>query len=288
MLFKDLFPSPQPLIACIHLLPLPGSPRYGGTMRQVYDTALAEAEMFTRYAVDGLIVENFRDMPFYPRRLPAETVAALATVTRDIVKAVRLPVGVNALRNDAQAALAIATAAEAAFIRVNVHMGAVVADQGLVQGTSHATLRLRAALRSSVLILADVGVKHATPLADRGLVTETRDVTERGLVDAIIVSGDATGEATNPDDLDLVRQHTTLPVLLGSGATPDNLPHVFTRVDGLIVGSYFKHHGKADNLVQESRVKAFAEALRALRNTARTRDSRATRGGRVRYADTST
>jgi len=196
MTFQDLFPSLQPLIACIHLLPLPGSPRYGGTMRQVYDTALAEAEIFTRYAVDGLIVENFRDMPFYPRRLPAETVAALAT--------------------------------------------------------------------------------------------ETRDVTERGLVDAIIVSGDATGEATNPDDIDLVRQHTTLPVLLGSGATPDNLPHVFAKVDGLIVGSYFKHHGKADNLVQESRVKAFAEALRALRNTARTRDSRATRGGRVRYADTST
>jgi len=267
MAFKDLFPSPKPLIACIHLLPLPGSPRYAGTMRAVYDTALAEAAIFARYGIDGLIVENFRDMPFYPHNLPVETLAALAAVTREIVKAVQVPVGVNALRNDAQAAMAIATVTEADFMRVNVHMGAVVADQGIIEGTSHATLRLRAALRSHVLIFADAGVKHATPLvAARGLATETRDLTERGLADAIIVSGDYTGEATKSEDIDLVRQHTTLPVLVGSGATPDNLPLMYAKVDGLIVGSYFKRDGRADNLVQEARVKAFTEALRALRH----------------------
>jgi hypothetical protein len=265
MAFKDLFTAPKPLLACIHLLPLPGAPRYAGTMRTVYETALAEAEIFTRYAVDGLIVENFRDMPFYPHQLPAETIAALAAVTREIVRAVPVPVGVNALRNDALAAMAIATTTEAAFIRVNVHMGAVVADQGIIEGASHATLRLRAALRSPVLIFADVDVKHATPLADWGLATETRDLTERGLVDAIIVSGDATGAVTRPEDVDLVRQHTSLPVLIGSGATPDYLPHVYAKVDGLIVGSYFKKDGKADNLVEEARVKAFTEAVRTLR-----------------------
>lgn len=266
MAFQDLFTTLKPLIACIHLLPLPGSPLYAGSMRAVYDTALSEAAIFARYAVDGLIIENFRDIPFYPRQLPPETLAALAAVTREIVQTVQMPVGVNALRNDAQAAMAIATATEADFIRVNVHMGAVVADQGILEGTSHATLRLRAALHSHVLIFADAGVKHATPLvAARGLATETRDLTERGLVDAIIVSGDYTGEATRPEDLDLVRQHTTLPVLIGSGATPDNLPRVYAKVDGLIVGSYFKQDGRADNLVQEARVKAFTEALHALR-----------------------
>src|SRR5215470_3429697 len=141
MAFRDLFTSPKPLIACIHLMPLPGSPRYAGTMREVYDIALAEAEIFAQYPIDGLIVENFRDMPFYPHALPAETIAALAAVTREIVQTAHVPVGVNALRNDAQAALAIATATEADFMRVNVHMGAVVADQGMIQGTSHETLR---------------------------------------------------------------------------------------------------------------------------------------------------
>ncbi len=266
MAFNDLFTLPKPLIACIHLLPLPGSPRYAGTMQEVYETALAEVDIFSRYPIDGLIVENFRDMPFYPHKLPAETIAALAAVTREIVKATQVPVGVNALRNDALAALAIATATEAAFMRVNVHMEAVVADQGIIQGASHETLRLRAALRSQVLILADAGVKHATPLADRSLATETRDLTERGLVDAIIVSGDSTGAATSLEDIAIVRQHTTLPILIGSGATPVNLPHVYAHVDGLIVGSYFKKEGKAENLVEESRVKAFTEALSALRN----------------------
>jgi membrane complex biogenesis BtpA family protein len=263
--FKDLFPRPKPLIACIHLLPLPGAPRYAGAMRQVYDTALAEVAILQRYPIDALIVENYRDAPFYPGSIPAETVAALAAVTREIVSVAQVPVGVNALRNDAQAALAIATATEAAFIRVNVHMGAVVSDQGVIQGMSHATLRLRAALRAHVLIFADAGVKHATPLGNRGLAIETRDLTERGLADAIIVSGAFTGEETSVADIDVVRQHTTLPVLLGSGATPENLSNVYATVDGLIVGSAFKKDGKAENLVEETRVKAFLDAMQALR-----------------------
>ena len=118
----------------------------------------------------------------------------------------------------------------------------------------------------TVLIFADASVKHATPLADRGLATEARDLTERGLVDAIIVSGDYTGAPTSPEDIAIVRQHTTLPILIGSGATPDNLPHVYAHVDGLIVGSYFKKAGKAENLVEEARVKKFTDTLRALRH----------------------
>jgi membrane complex biogenesis BtpA family protein len=264
--FTDLFPTRKPVIACVHLLPLPGAPLYQGNMRQIYDTALADVAIFQRYPLDGLIVENFRDVPFYPHHLPPETVAALAAVTREIVGVARVPVGVNALRHDARAALAVATASQAAFIRVNVHMGAVISDQGILQGMSHETLRLRAALRSAVLIFADVGVKHATPLGDRGLGLETRDLSERGMVDAIIVSGVWTGAETSPDDIALVRQHTALPVLLGSGATPENLPRVYDKVDGLIVGSTFKKDGRADNMVEESRVKTFTEARQALEN----------------------
>ncbi len=261
MKFTELFEAPKPLIGCIHLMPLPGSPRYEGRMREVYETALREVEVFKRYSIDGLIVENFRDKPFYPDRIPAETIAALAALTREVVKAANVPVGVNALRNDAQAAVAIATAAEAHFIRVNVHMSAVVSEQGIIQGESHNTLRIRAALRSDVLIFADVGVKHAAPLADRGLAVETKDLADRGLADAIIVSGELTGSETRVEDVEIVRRNTDLPILIGSGATPENLPKVYSKVDGFIVGSYFKKDGKADNLVDGKRVKAFTDAL---------------------------
>lgn len=263
--FNDLFNVSKPLIACIHLLPLPGSPRYTGNMRQVFETALSEAAIFSRYPIDGLIVENFRDVPFYPDQLPPETIAAMAAVTHEVVKTVKMPVGVNALRNDAASAMAIATAAEARFIRVNVHMHTVVSDQGILQGTSHTTLRLRAALRANVLIMADVGVKHATPLGSRDLATETCDVTDRGLADAVIVSGDATGSPTRPADVETVRQHTPLPILIGSGVTPDNLPQLYPKANGMIVGSFFKQDGQADNLVEEHRVKIFTDALQAIR-----------------------
>jgi membrane complex biogenesis BtpA family protein len=234
-------------------------------MQHVYDTSLAEVEIFMRHGIDGLIVENFRDKPFFPGRVPAETIAALASLTREIVKRVNVPVGVNVLRNDAEAAIAIATATGAHFIRVNVHMNAVVSEQGIIEGRSHETLRLRAALRSNALIFADVGVKHAAALADRGLATETKDLAERGLVDAIIVSGELTGAETKTEDIDIVRQNTNLPIVIGSGATPENLHKVYSKVDGIIVGSYFKKDGKGNNLVEEARVKVFSDAMAALR-----------------------
>ena len=242
-------------------MPLPGSPRYSGRMTEVYDTALSEVEIFKRYPIDGLIIENFRDMPFYPNKLPTETIAAMAAVTREIVNMVQIPVGVNALRNDAQSALAIATATEADFIRVNVHMDAVVSDQGIIEGKAHETLRLRVNLKADVLIFADVGVKHSAPLGNRGLAPKTRDLTERGLADAVIVSGEATGSETHTEDIDIVRENTDLPVLIGSGVTPENLAKVYSKVDGLIVGSTFKKDGKADNFVEESRVKAFSDKI---------------------------
>lgn len=97
------------------------------------------------------------------------------------------------------------------------------------------------------------------------MATETKDLAERGLVDAIIVSGERTGAETKTEDLNIVRQNTSLPLLIGSGATPENLHTVCSKVDGLIVGSYFKKNGNSDNFVDENRVKAFSEAMERLK-----------------------
>lgn len=255
--FHNLFGAGKPLIGVLHLLPLPGAPLYDGAMQKVYDRALAELEIFKRHKLDSVIVENFRDMPYFPGRVPPETVAAMAVVSREIVRAADMPVGVNVLRSDGEAAVAVAVASGAHYVRVNVHMGAVVADQGLVQGSSPFSVRLRSALKSTVLIFADVGVKHAAPLAGRTLDIETRDLAERGLADAIIVSGERTGLETSRADIDQVRAATSLPILVGSGATPDNIDRVMPTVNGLIVGSYFKKDGAGHNFVDEGRVEQF-------------------------------
>ncbi len=153
---------------------------------------------------------------------------------------------------------------QADFIRVNVHMNAVVSEQGIIEGVSHETLRLRAKLKSNVLIFADVGVKHAAPLASRGLAIESKDLCNRGLADAIIVSGELTGSETSPEALEQVKASVDVPILIGSGATPQNLHKIYNNADGIIVGSYFKDNGIGENQVEEQRVVAFMQAYQSL------------------------
>jgi len=201
-------------------------------------------------------------VPFTKSAVPPETVAAMAAVSREVVRAAGMPIGINVLRSDGEAAIAIAAASGAHYVRVNVHMGAVVADQGIVQGSSQFSVRLRGALKSKALIFADVGVKHAAPLAGRSLDIETRDLAERGLADAIIVTGDRTGVETSLQDIEAVRAATTLPLLIGSGATPENIERVLPKVNGLIVGSYFKKDGAGHNFVEEERVERFVRRFK--------------------------
>ncbi len=258
--FEDIFPRRKPLIACIHLQALPGAPLYSGDLKAVYDQAIAETELFAKAGVDALIVENFGDVPFYPDRVPSETVAAMAALCREIVNhAGGMPIGVNVLRNDADAALGIAVAVGAQFIRVNVHNAAALTDQGVIEGRAYATLRKRNNLGAKVLIFADVAVKHAAPIAHIPLDIETRDLSERSLADALIVSGTGTGAATRLEDLAIVKANTHLPVIIGSGTTPETLPSLNQFADGYIVGSHLKVNGVATNAVDPARVNAFVD-----------------------------
>jgi uncharacterized protein len=266
MSLNKIFQVKNPVIGCLHLLALPGAPLYGGNMRAVYDKALEEAGTLSNHGVDGFIVENFRDKPFYPGRVPVETVAALTAVAHEIKRQYTCPLGINVLRNDGEAAVAIATAIEASFIRVNIHGGAIVSEQGIIEGVGHLTMRLRTSLHSDVMVFADVGVKHAAPLADRGLAIETKDTVERCLADAVIVSGELTGSETSAEDVRVVRAATNVPLLIGSGATPENVAKVFNLVSGFIVGSYFKKDGKGSNFVDASRVSVFMREVKKLRD----------------------
>jgi hypothetical protein len=267
MKFSELFSSHKPLIACIHLLALPGSPGYGGSMKKIIETAVQEAEIFSKNGIDGLIVENFRDNPFYPDALPPATVAAMTATTQEVVKVFSGPVGVNALRNDASAALSIAVASGAHFIRVNIHVGAAITDQGIIEGKAHETLRLRKMLNDRILIFADVAVKHASILGNRTIIDETKDLSTRGMADAIIVTGNQTGGEANPDDIKKVKENTTLPVLIGSGITDRNIMKYIGLANGFIVGSYFKKDGIAKNSIEKHRVQRLSATYQSLKQS---------------------
>ncbi|HEX7117270.1 MAG TPA: BtpA/SgcQ family protein [Longimicrobiales bacterium] len=258
-----VFAAERPLVGMVHLAPLPGAPLWGGSMDAVLERAVADARALAAGGFDGVIVENYGDAPFYPARVPPETVAALAVAVREVARAVGLPVGVNVLRNDGPAAVAIAAATGAAFVRVNVHTGAMLADQGWLTGEAHETLRLRSRLGAATAILADVLVKHATPPAGLDPAQAARDAWHRGRADALIVSGAATGAATDPARLRAVRDAVPeAPVWIGSGLTAENAATLLPLADGAIVGSTLMRGGVAGQGVEPDRVRAFMEAVR--------------------------
>lgn len=254
---------PGPVIGVVHLLPLPGSPRYGGRMGPVVARAVADARAYARGGADGLIVENYGDLPFFKEALPPETIAAMACCAAEVRDAAGLPFGVNALRNDARGALGVAAATGAAFVRVNVHAGVCATDQGLVEGRAAETLRVRRLLGAEIAILADVHVKHGVPLGSASIAGAARDLVERAGADAIIVSGTATGEPTDLDDLRAVREAVPDAFLLaGSGVRTETVGEVLGFADAVIVGTALKRGGRTAAPVDPARVLRFTRAAR--------------------------
>ena len=246
----------------VHLLPLPGATRYGGSMQQVLERGVRDAQALAQGGVDGIIVENYGDAPFYPETVPPATISALTLAVAEITRTVALPVGVNVLRNDAAAALSIATVTGAQFIRVNVHTGAMFTDQGWLSGRAFETLRLRTALGSSVAIYADVLVKHAVPPVGLNIEDAARDAFLRGGADALIVSGAATGAATDIEDARRVRRVLPdVPLWVGSGVTADNIVALMGVADGVIVGSAFQKGGQAGSEVVTDQVRRLVDVV---------------------------
>jgi len=254
----------KPVIGMLHLAALPGSPLYGGSLSTIREAVLRDAQLLAEGGVNGLMIENFGDTPFFPGRVPAHVVAHMTAIAAQVRQAVPdLPLGINVLRNDGLSALAIAHAVGADYIRVNVLCGARVADQGLLQGIAHDLLRLRAELKAeNIKIFADVDVKHSAPLAERPIADEVDDTLHRGMADALIVSGAGTGKPTDPDKVKLVKSAAKgAPVFLGSGVTPQTLPSLLPHADGFIIGTYFKQDGVASNAVDPQRVRELMRAL---------------------------
>ncbi len=255
-------PDSRAIIGVVHLQPLPGSPAHQQSRNQIFDHALADAETLIAGGASGIIVENFGDAPFFPSRVPPTTIAEMTVIVKAITQlSSSIPVGVNVLRNDASAALAIASASDACFIRVNVHTSAMLTDQGWIEGQAHQTLRDRKSWDAeSISIAADVGVKHAVRPSGFDICQAARDVALRGQAGAVIVTGAATGSAVDFDELQQVREAVPqTPLLIGSGVDADNIATLLNCADAVIVGTSLKKDGRIDAPVEENRVRKLVD-----------------------------
>lgn len=252
------------VVGMVHLLPLPGSPEFNGSMDQVVETAVSDASALTEAGFPALLVENFGDTPFFADGVAAETISALTIAVIAVLDATGVPIGVNVLRNDALSAIGIAAATGAAFIRVNVLTGMMYTDQGPIVGRASEVLRKRSALAPEIEIWADVIVKHAAAPAGIDARQAAADTVERGGADAVIVSGSGSGAEPDIHEAGVVRAAvpTQTRVVIGSGANADNLSRLLGAADSVIVGSSTKVAGDARNRVDPLRADRFIEVAR--------------------------
>ncbi len=235
MKFGQLFPR-KPIIGMVHMPPLPGAPDSRMSMKELTEFALSEADKLEGAGLDACIVENVGDVPLFKENLPPYSVAAMANLTREVVRHTKMKVGVNMLRNACEEALSVAHVSGAQFIRCNILIGAYATDQGIIEGCAARVARLKKELDSDVLVFGDVHVKHAYPIFNVEIEYAAQDLAERGGADAVIVSGPRSPIPPSFERVKKVRNAIKKPVLIGSGISLSNIKQFFQRSDGIIIG----------------------------------------------------
>jgi membrane complex biogenesis BtpA family protein len=237
-------------------------------MKEVYDAAVADALTLSRGGVDGIIVENASDLPFArPENIGPETVAALTAACLAVRQAVDTPIGITCVANGAIPALAIAKAVGARWVRVNQWANAYIANEGFINGPAPEAMRYRAMIDArDVAIFADVHVKfgaHAIT-ADRSIPEQATDA-EWFDADVLIATGTRTGNPTSDTEVNEVRSGTNLPVIVGSGLSPSQVPALFASADGAIIGQWLKEDGQWWKPVDARRVAELMAAVMKVR-----------------------
>lgn len=265
--FGRLFQTRKPVIGMVHVAALPGTFRHQLSMAEIVGRAVREARIYARAGLDAIMIENMHDLPYLRNDVGPEIVAAMSVIGTKIKEASGLPCGVQILAGANRAAMAVATAAEMDFIRVEGYVFGHVADEGWIQASAGELRRYQRQLESEhILILTDIKKKHSSHAVTADMdVVETARAAQFFLSDGVIITGVETGQPTNPADVKRVKDILDIPVLIGSGVTIDNVADYWQACDGVIVGSSFKSGGGWMNSVDEDRVDDFMDQVDTLR-----------------------
>ena len=263
--FSQLFGAPRALVGMVHVGALPGSPAAHHAVEKLIQHAVAEARAYREAGFTAVAIENMHDRPYLKGGVGPEVTAAMAVIGREIKRETGLTLGVQVLAAANREALAVAHACGAEFVRVEGFVYAHVADEGIIEACAGELLRYRRVIGAErVRVFADIKKKHASHAltADVSL-GETARAAEFFLADGVVVTGTATGEPASPADVHEAVGAGRLPVLVGSGLTPQNLSH-YAHAHGFVVGSSVKHGGLWSNALDPEAVRALATAFAAL------------------------
>jgi membrane complex biogenesis BtpA family protein len=261
-IIQSIFGERRALIGVIHAGALPGTPGSRQSVAGIVETAVHEARLYASAGFHGLALENTHDRPYLKGSAGPEIVAAMAVIGAEIRRASPLPLGVQILAGANAAAMAVAHACAASFVRVEGFVFAHVADEGLIESSAGALLRYRRSIGAeNVRVFADIKKKHSAHAITADVdLAETAHAAEFFQADGVIVSGAATGRPTDPAEVRDVSEAVRIPTLVGSGITPENMAG-FAPADALIVGSSVKANGVWSGPLDKARVRAVARAF---------------------------
>lgn len=249
------------VIGMVHLLPLPGAGNHtGDSLDSVRDRALAEAHALQHGGVDAILIQNSGDLA-PAREGGPETIACMSVIGTALRREVPCPLGVNVLAHGAVSAIAIAQAIGASFVRIKVHIGAVITTEGVVSGRPHKVLAFRRRLGAEQIdIAADVYDRTSAPLGEMPLEVAADLAHRLGGASALIVTGHSVEQSVSR----LRQVKAAVPgaaVLAGGGTTAANVGLFLAVCDGVIVGSSIKDTGQFVGRVDPARLAQFMEAV---------------------------
>lgn len=265
-MFKETFGSHNPIVAMIHLPPLPGTPLYDakGGMQKIIESAAKDIEALQGGGVDAMMFGNEGDRPYVLKASPV-TLAAFACVVGELRRMIKVPFGVNYLW-DPVASVALGVASGASFVR-EIFTGVYDSDMGLWVPDSAGALKLRAdAHRNDMKLMFNINAEFASPVGTRTIAQRAKSAVFASLADVVLVSGPMTGEAVELSNLKEAKQAVpNTPVFANTGVNIDNVEEILSIGDGAIVGTHLKVDGNTWNAVDGTRVKRFMQKVDKLR-----------------------
>lgn len=259
---KAQFGVSRALIGVVHLQALPGTPASKLDVAAITSIAVREAHAYEEAGFHGVMIENTHDRPYLKSAVGPEVTAAMAVIGAEIRRATALPLGIQVLAGANSCAVAVALACGASFVRVEGFVFAHVADEGLIEASAGTLLRYRRAIEAShIRVFADIKKKHSAHAITSDVdIVETAKAAEFFAVDGVIVSGIATGEPADPTEVSSVAGAVSVPTIVGSGVTVENI-HEYQNADALIVGSSIKKDGLWMNPIDMQRARALVRAF---------------------------
>jgi len=257
------------IIGMVHVDALPGTPAHSKPLLTIVNNAIEEATKLQNAGVDAVLIENMHDVPYLKKNVGPEIVACMTSVAGELRKRIHLPIGIQILAGANKEALAVALAAGLDFIRVEGFVFAHVADEGYMESCAGELLRYRKMIGAEhIQIFTDVQKKHSSHAITADIsIKEHVETASYFRSDGIIITGSSTGKEALIDDVKTAYQHTSLPIIIGSGITTSNIENYWNFADAFIVGSGFKFEGKWENSISEERVTLFMDKVNVLRRS---------------------